>query len=218
MRRKRILFTLIALLTLLLGNGCYYLFHGQNLSAEKLRQGKDLNLYEKCSAYTMHIALWSLGWPMSPQAARECLMLHFPHKDTVNIRMNLSSPRIDAAVRSLKDKPVGASVRIAWDGNEAYSLASPEHKAAIAVNPCRVVKEWQESYMYSCSVYSPMLYPKQSNTVISAGPFRIHLQEGLFRHLQDKGWLSCFTARYRVGNDAESTAMANRYIKEHIND
>ena len=144
-------------------------------------------------------------------------MLHFPYKDTVNIKMNLSSPRIEAAIRSLKDKPVGASVTIAWDGNEAYSLASPEHKAAIAVNPCRVVKERQEGYMYSCSVYSPMLYPKQSNTRITIGAVRIPLQEGLFRHLQDKGWLSQFTARYHVGNYSESADIANQYIKEHLN-
>lgn len=211
--KKKILFALIALLILLFGNGCYYVFSGQNRSAEKLRQGKDLNLYEKCSIYTMHIALWSLGWPMSPQAARECFMLHFPQKDTVSLRMDLSSPRISAAVRSLKDKAVGSSVGLTWNGNEAYSLENAEHIVAIAVNPCRIVKEWQEGHLYTCYVYSVMQYPKQSNTVITVGSFRIHIQEGLFRYLQDKRWLSCFVARYRIGNYAESAAIANRCIE-----
>ena len=150
---------------------------------------------------------------MSPQAARECFMLHFPKKDTVSLRMDLSSPRISAAVRSLKDKAVGSSVGLTWNGNEAYSLENAEHIVAIAVNPCRIVKEWQEGHLYTCYVYSVMQYPKQSNTVITVGSFRIHIQEGLFRYLQDKGWLSCFVARYRIGNYAESAAIANRCIE-----
>lgn len=209
--KRKILHTLLSLVALFFVNGCYYVFHGQNRSAEKLRQGRDLNLYEKCSIYTMHIALWSLGWPMSPQAARECFMLHFPQKDTVSLRMDLSSPRINAAVRSLKDKAVGSSVGLTWNGDEAYSLENAEHKAAIAVNPCRIVKEWQNGYLYTCYVYSLMQYPKQSNTVITVGPIRIHIQEGLFRYLQDKGWLSCFVARYHIGNNAESSAIADRF-------
>ena len=196
-------------LTLLFGNGCYYVFYGQNLSTKKLLEGRDLNLYEMCSIYTMHIALWSLGWPLSPQAARECFLLHFPQKDTVTIRMNLSSPRIQASVRSLKDRQVGSYESLTWNGDEAYSLSSPEHKAAIAVNPCRVEKECQEGSLYSCSVYSIMQYPKLSNTVFTLGFIRIPIQEGLFRYLQDKGWLSCFTARYRVGNNSEAANIVN---------
>jgi len=216
--RKRIILIAILLLALVVGNGCYYVFRGQNKSMEKLEQGDELNLYEKCSIYTMHIALWTLGWPLSPQAARECFMLHFPQKDTVSINMHLSCPRIEYAMASLKERPVGSSVTVSWNGPDAYSLASQEHKAAIAVNPCRIVKEWQESYMYTCIVYSSMQYPKKSNTVFTLGSIRIHVQEGLFRYLQDKGWLSCFTARYRIGNDAESVAITNQFINDHIND
>ena len=117
----------------------------------------------------------------------------------------------------MKERPVGSSVRVSWDGADAYSLASPEHRSAIAVNPCRVVKEWQESYMYTCSVYSSMQYPRKSNTVFTLGPIRIPVQEGLFRYLQDKGWLSCFTARYQVGNDAESLAIMNQFIDNYLN-
>ena len=177
----------------------------------KIQQGAELNLYEKCSIYTMHIGLWTLGWPMSPQAARECLMLHFPQKDTVTINMRLSSPRLDAAVSSLKDRPVGSSVAVSWDGTGAYFLANPEHKVAIAVNSCRIVKEWQENNLYTCSVYSLMQYPRYSRTIFTLGSVRIPVQEGLFRFLQDKGWLSCFTARYLVGNDAESLAISKQF-------
>ena len=207
--KKKILLSFLLLLTIIFANGCFYVFIGQDKSMKKLRNGKELNLYEKCSIYSMHVGLWTLGWPMSPQAARECFMLHFPQKDTVSIKMEFSSPRIEAVVRALKDCPIGSSTSISWNGNEAYSFANPEHKVAIAVNPCRVVKEWQEGYLYECSVYSLMQYPKQSSTVISIGAIRIPIQEGLFRYLQDDGWLSCFLARYHIGSYDEVTAQAN---------
>ena len=215
--KRRIIISFLTALALLFANGCYYVFRGQDKSMEKLQRGMELNLYEKCTIYTMHIALWTLGWPLSPQAARECFMLHFPQRDTVSIEMHLSSPRIKEAVASLRDKPLGSSVAVSWNGNEAYSLASPEHKAAIAVNPCRIVKEWQESYLYTCSVYSSMQYPKRSDTVFTLGRIRIPVQEGLFRYLQDREWLSCFTARYRVGNDAKSVAIMNQFIDDYLN-
>ena len=124
---KRFIILIVSLLALLFGNGFYYVFFGQHKSMAKLESGSELNLYEKCSIYTMHVALWTLGWPLSPQAARECFMLHFPQKDTVSIGMHLSSPRIESAVASLKDRPIGSSVKVSWDGYDAYSLASPDH-------------------------------------------------------------------------------------------
>jgi len=201
--KKRIIITILSLLALVVVNGCYFVLCCQDKAMGKLQRGAELNMYEKCSIYTMHIGLWTLGWPMSPQAARECLMLHFPQKDTVTIKMRLSSPRIDAAVGSLKDRPVGSSVAVSWDGTGAYSLASPEHKAAIAVNSCRIVKEWQENNLYTCSLYCLMQYLRCSRTIFTLGSVRIPLQEGLFHYLQEKGWLGCFMARYRIGNGEE---------------
>ena len=196
-KKRKLLFALLTLMILLLVNGFYYVFHGQDLSARKLSQGKELNLYEKCSIYSMHVALWTLGWPLSPQAARECLMLHFPQKDTVSMKMALTSPRLEKAMHSLVDKPIGASVEVSWDGNKAYSLSNPEHKVAIAVNPCRIEKRIREGNSCGFDIYSTMLYPKRSNTVITIGAIRIPIQEGLFRYLQEEGWLSRFTAVYR---------------------
>ena len=57
-----------------------------------------------------------------------------------------------------------------------------------------------------------MQYPIQSSTVFTIGSVRIPVQEGLFRYLQDKGWLSYFTARYRVGNFVEAASIANQVI------
>ena len=113
------------------------------------------------------------------------------------MKMALTSPRLDEAMHSLIDKPIGACEEVSWDGNKAYSLSSPEHKVAIAVNPCRIKKRSQEGNSYGFDIYSTMLYPKRSSTMITIGTIRIPIQEGLFRYLQEEGWLSRFTAVYR---------------------
>ena len=107
-------FLRIVLLLLVLGTGnlIYYVFAGQKVSAEKLQKGEDLSIYECLSIYQMHMAVWSLGWPLAPQAARECFMLHFPvKKDTVKSKFTERSiPRKSAAPSppsNTKDNPSG---------------------------------------------------------------------------------------------------------------
>lgn len=97
-------FLRIVLLLLVLGTGnlIYYVFAGQKVSAEKLQKGEELSIYECLSVYQMHMAVWSLGWPLAPQAARECFMLHFPvKKDTVKVYGKIDSPKIRSAIASL---------------------------------------------------------------------------------------------------------------------
>lgn len=118
-------------------NGCYYVFCHQDKSMAKIQQGKELNLYECCSIYTMHMAVWMFGWPLSPEAARECVLLHFPREDDDLVRFKASrgfmkSPKLRAAVEYLSDKQSGASVHVAWKASKDYALYSPEHRAAIA--------------------------------------------------------------------------------------
>ena len=88
-------------------------------------------------------------------------------------------------------------------GNEAYALKSPEHKAAIAVNPCNVTRGKNlsdDGSSYEVAITSSMQYPKWSSTSFDLGGVTIHVQEGLFRYLQDRGWLSYFVASYSFTN------------------
>ena len=143
---KKFFISVLLLVATVFLNGIYFVFSGQRRAAEKIESGGRLNLYECCSVYTMHMALWMFGWPMSPTAAHECLTLHFPHKkDIVTIRnvrrrRSLLSPKVVAAIHSLKNKPPGTELHVAWNGNEAYSRSSSEHIAAIAINPCTIIK------------------------------------------------------------------------------
>ena len=181
------------------------MFSGQFKSVEKLKAGKELSLYEKCSIYTMHTAVWAIGWPLSPVAAHECFSLHFPHKeDTVTVwntsrRIQVISPKVQRAISSLTSKPIGSYTKVAWNGNEAYAKASPEHVAAIAINPCTITKAatmQDGSFLYL--IHSSMQYPKYSETKFNLGFCTITIHEGLFRYLQDKKWLSCYTAEYGI--------------------
>ena len=73
---KWLLISIALIIVLVFANGCYYVFRGQERSMAKLREGKELNLYECCSIYTMHMAVWMFGWPISPEAAKEAFWLH----------------------------------------------------------------------------------------------------------------------------------------------
>lgn len=202
---KKILLTVLVIFSIVFANGCHYVFYGQFKSMDKIQNGIDLNLYECCSIYTMHMATWMFGWPMSPVAAKECLSLHFPHKqDTIDImnvrsRASLLSPKVVAAIKSLENKPIGSRTRVAWNGHEAYSLNSPERVAAIAVNPCVIYKAaYMDDGMPLYMISSSMQYPKYSRTKFTLGKLSITVHEGLFRYLQDKGWLSYYTAEYGI--------------------
>lgn len=210
---KITLLSLLGLFVVVFANGCYYVFMGgQDRSMAKIRQGGRLNVYECCSVYTMQMAMWMFGWPFSPEAAKECFLLHFPHngKDTVRISASekfFRSPKMQAAMESLADKPFGSSVHVAWSASRDYAWKSPERRPAIAVNACNVTKVRSESRRrertsmdgaYDISVTCRMIYPKYSRTEFDFGKFSVFIHEGLLRYLQDIGWLSVFTAEYRT--------------------
>ena len=76
---KWLLISIALIIVLVFANGCYYVFRGQERSMAKLEQGRELNLYECCSIYTMHLAVWILGRPRYPEASHLAyLMLKEP--------------------------------------------------------------------------------------------------------------------------------------------
>lgn len=200
---KITLISLLAIVAIVFVNGCYFVFWHQDKSMAKIQQSKELNLYECCSIYTMHMALWMFGWPLSPEAARECFLLHFPHEEDGVVRFKASrgfmkSPKLQKAVEYLSDKQSGTSVRVAWKASKDYALHSPEHRAAIAVNACDVIKGEVDKTTgdYEIRIRCAMVYPKYSRTEFNLGKFSIWIQEGLFRYLEERGWISRYIAEY----------------------
>ena len=209
--KKTIKITILALLALIaavLVNTCLYVFLGQHRSAEKLSKGQELCLYECCSIYATHLTMSFVGYPIAPEAARECLKLHFTDRDTVYFRRHdfSGSEKLKEAHHQLLDKPDGSSVRISWNGNKDYSPFSGEHRLAIAANPCTLTKvtyldyeHFYDEYLYTLTTSTE--YPKQSRTEFNFRNFKIVINEGLFRYLQDKGWLHKYTAVYNLYAD-----------------
>ena len=68
---------LVVFLTIFI-NGCIYVFNLQEKTMDKIKDGEEPSLYEKCSIYTMHMAVYMFGWPLSPEAASEIFKMSFP--------------------------------------------------------------------------------------------------------------------------------------------
>ena len=189
--KKKILFALIALLMLLLGNGSYYLFHGQFRSADKLRQGKELNLYEIGSVYTMHLAICTVGWIYSPEATKEIIGMSFKRNRDKVIKKEsdffLKYPVIRNQYQSQYCRR-----RIAFNGDKSYSFLDKEHRLALAVNPGYL---WRDNeYVY---LEAPIHYPVCYNTHIGITKrLRITLNECLFSYLEKKEILHPYTVIY----------------------
>ncbi len=166
---KITLVSLAIIIAVVFVNGCYYVFNGQHKSMKKLQQGKELNLYECCSIYSMHCAVWMFGWPIAPEAANECFKLHFPKEDGREYQLLsfskkfYASEKYQEARKQLENANIGDSVSITWSGNEDYAITSKEHRMAIAVNPCVVsVRYIASTGERILKITSPMVYPKYS--------------------------------------------------------
>lgn len=205
---KTLLKALLGLIIIIAANTCCYVFFGQHRSADKLAKGEELNLYECGSIYCTHLTMCFVGWPIAPEAARECLLLHFTDKDTVyfSIHNFSKSEKLKEAHRQLIGKPYGSSVRLSWNGNADYSPFCPEHRLAIATNPCVLTEEAYLDYEHfndetHYTLTTSTQYPKVSRTEFNFKKFKIVIHEGLFRYLQDKGWLHPYTAVFHLCYD-----------------
>ena len=130
-------------------------------------------------------------------------VLHFLYEDDDVVRFRASngfmkSPKLQKAVEYLSDKKPGTSVHIVWKASKDYALDSPEHRAAIAVNACDVIKDEVDKTTgnYEIRIRCAMVYPKYSWTEFNLGKFSIFLHEGLFRYLEERGWISRYIAEY----------------------
>ena len=153
----------------------------------------------------MHTALWSITWPCSIAAANEVFLMQFTGKDVDTvvhknryICNSVLSPRI---IKTMKSLNTGESKRVAYNGNVSYALNDPEHKAAMALNPCVVSNEIIDgNSMYVIRLDNT--WPVRSETHIKIFKnFEIILNEGLFRYLQDKCIIHNFIDEYRYSKE-----------------
>ncbi len=172
-------------------NGCYYVFWGQKASAQKIREGKELTLYEIGSIYTMHMAICTVGWIYSPEATKEIIGMSFKKNRDEVIRKEsdffLKYPIIQDQYQSQY-----ARRKIAFNGDKSYSLLDSDHRLALAVNPGYLWRD--KDYVY---LEAPVHYPVCYNTHIGiTKSFRITINECLFSYLEQKGILHPYTIVY----------------------
>lgn len=189
--KRKVIITLLSILAIVFANGCYYVFHGQKASAEKIREGKELNSYEIASVYTMHMALCVIGWVYSPEATKEIIGMSFrKNRDKVIKKESdffLKYPVIQNRYLSQYSRK-----RIAFNGDQSYSLLDSDHRLALAVNPGYL---WRDNeYVY---LEAPVHYPVCYNTHIGITKnLRITLNECLFSYLERKEILHPYTVIY----------------------
>ena len=170
-------------------NGCIYVYALQDKTMNKIQKGDDVSLYEKCSIYTMHMAVYLFGWPLSPEAAGEIFRMSFPwNREKRVFKKNdffIDSPTVGNAIKHLG---YGQRKYIAFKASEAYNTASPDHRVALAVNPGYLYKKDGKFYLESYAHY-----PNYSKTPFTIFGAKIIIHEGLFHYLEKIHWLHPYT-------------------------
>lgn len=134
----------------------------------KLERGEGLSLYEKCSVYSIHLAIMSVGYLVSPEAATEEFYLTYPHGKKV-WHNNFFVSKCDTGRISLPYTP-------------------PYLRVACALNGYYVVKN-DTGYTINGTIEYPFI---REDTKILC--FRIN--EGLLYYLQEIGWLFPYDFEY----------------------
>ena len=177
-------------------NGCIYVFNLQEKTMDKIINGEEPSLYEKCSIYTMHMAVYMFGWPLSPEAASEIFKMSFPgNREEAILREDdffMESPTVQKALKGLQE---GQRKRIAFKAETAYNTASPDHRVALGVNPGYLYKKDGKVYLESYAHY-----PYYSATPITIFGSKIIIHEGLFHYLEEIGWMHPYAMTWWCNN------------------
>ena len=144
-------------------NLVYFVFSGQNKVVGKIKKGMALSLYDKACIYQMHIAVWSLGWPLAPEAAIEACLMHKKHDKPVVLHSSF--------LRKAKPET--------WTG--CYDTFSKKLRYALALNGVDFRYE-NNDFGTTCS-----LSVEYTNSVRSI--LGIPINTCMFKYLQEIGWL-----------------------------
>jgi hypothetical protein len=191
-RTKRILIIALAVLSLIVLNGVYYVFCGQEKSMKKLDEGRALNVYECCSIYTMHLAATTLGVFLSPEAAEQCLLMMFVKEDSFHprrrdfmkseyIRQQALENHFNRFVVNFPLNEITSDKGSALRGELRYALA---YDGAVFDDEGCVNKLWLDVKYDG--------YTARYNV----GPFDVVFHWQLLKYIQDKGWLHKFKMGY----------------------
>ncbi len=188
-RKKNIaLATLVVVLT---ANVLYWTLSDiQQDSYKKIKNGQNLNFYEKSSIYTMNLYICVFGWPLSPEATRQQIWCTFPTNDTIIAHSDYFSnhEKIKSLIKKHPNATVENPTKIAWkaDYNEFGLWSAYTFKNGRIALACNGMYLYKEDGEWVISHIKEFAFPKLPEPTI-IGPFKFH--ESLIRYLQDIGWL-----------------------------
>lgn len=147
----------------------------------KLEQGRELNLYECCSIYTMHLAVWILGRPGYPEASHLAYLMLKKSSEGSYITIFDNAP-----------------VRIPKDSRR-YKLTFPDN-LKIDSSECEMVAGFYD-LLGNYVGESPHIVTYDCRFVVTYADItyyvgKIKLYGALFKYIQDKGWIHSFTVCY----------------------
>ena len=160
-----------------------YLYKVQFTCEEKIKNSKNLNLYETFCALQTHTSLWLFGWIIEPSTAYECFNKQFHIYNPIYNPLRV--PEDDVVIEAKKQLLNGTKKKVHLTWNKYTTRAS------IFLNGSDIslfADETGNYFLYTIPCdYKPGII-KIHNIIIS---------ETVFDYLENKGLLSAFT-RYKL--------------------
>jgi hypothetical protein len=158
-----------------------------------------LSTVDASIVYMGHLTMVGGGYVFGmPEVATEALYLHFPEKNTVWFSdFPAQSPRVQAKLKCLRTRLDSgqdhARTRVVWP---RYTWENMRHGLALNTLTVAAFKD-KEDGTYKYGGYVSTQYPRRGTLTIGH-PFGIpiQLEEGLYRRLQERGWLHPYTAEW----------------------
>lgn len=206
---KKILLTILVIFAIVFANGCYYVFNGQFKSMEKIKQGKELSLYECCSIYTINTAGWLFGWILSPEAADQCFLMQFAKTGSYHSRIvDISNSKfIQEEIVKHTDKNGGLNFTLNFPLNEITSNKvsnfRKELRYALAYDGARaytipVVNELEGKDNKETPVLEVDVKYDKYTALYHVGPFKVTFNWQLLNYIQTRGWLHTCKITYWI--------------------
>lgn len=185
---KRIVFSILLIVGIIIGNGCYWIFSDlQTKCAKYIVNGKPLSCYDKASILTLHLGICTIGSFYCKDAAWANFQMLVTKKDTIYLHSgSWITPKIKKRFEN------GQFGKMAWNGNADYAFLSPEKDGAILLNWC-ILKEQMINDKLCYVAECDYKWKVPSKTIFKiTEKFSIVFYEQLFYELEKIGLLHPF--------------------------
>lgn len=160
---------------------------------ERISLGKDLSIIEKWNVYGINLAACIVAFPVVPEAAMEMGLMMFPCANEERVfdgSFFMNSQVVQNAIKSGK-----ATGLLQWY-QKHYNITHSESRIAIALNMSTYEIKGDSIY-----IKTPIRYPKKCRSTFISYPVTIRIEEGLFRYLDEEGWLFGYDAYWKAKID-----------------